>query len=835
VIVPLDVRAAAELELRRRRIEAPLWTPNDGPQTEAYYCTADELFYGGSAGGGKLLALDTPIPTPEGWKVMGDLQPGDHVFDACGTIIDVIAAYPIDVNPECFLLTFDDGSQIKAGAEHRWLTYDARELSAFTASIAKRNSEKPSTVKPIPIGTIRTTREISETLRLKTGRANHAIPLTAALYTQEIALPIDPYCLGAWLGDGSAACGGVTGIDPEIWQEIERAGFKVSHHTFSEQSHSILELKPLLRQIGVLQNKHIPTMYSRASRSQRLALLQGLMDTDGTVSGSGSVEFTNTNRRLAEGVYEIIVSLGWKCRIVESRAMLYGKDCGPVFNIKWTPDDYVFRLPRKRSKQKLATRRTTKFRYIVGCEPIPSEPMRCITVSSANGLYLAGRSMIPTHNSDLALGLALTQHRKSIIFRRIYKNLRALIDRCIEIVGHNNGLNQSLYVWRNLPGNRSIEFGAMEQTYDKINYKGNPHDLYVFDEAPDFIEEQVTFVTAWARTTLPNQRVRIVYTGNPPTNTEGEWIIRRFAAWLDAQHPHPAQPGELRWYASIDGKEKEVESGDHFMYKNEMVQPKSRTFIPAKLSDNPYLKDTPYGSVLQSLPEPLRSQLLYGDFNIRATDDIWQAIPTEWVRLAQARWEQLEAPDYAMTECGVDVARGGDDKTVLACLYGEWFDELKSYPGKTTPNGDIVAQYVIQEVPYDASVAVDVVGVGASAYDALKRMNVYQRLIAVNNGAGSNAKDKSNKFGFANVRAASYWQFREALDPASEYQIALPPDRELLADLCSAKYRLTGARYQIEPKEDIKKRIGRSPDKADAVVMAWWAKRAVPKWEAFLA
>src|SRR5690606_28848424 len=126
----------------------------------------------------------------------------------------------------------------------------------------------------------------------------------------------------------------------------------------------------------------------------------------------------------------------------------------------------------------------------------------------------------------------------------------------------------------------------------------------------------------WARTTDPRQRVRIIATGNPPTTAEGEWVIRYWRAWLDAQHPYPAQPGELRWYARVDNEDQERESGEPFAWKGETITPKSRTFIPALLRDNPHLShDGRYEAVLQNLPEPLRSQLLFGDFTVGVEDD----------------------------------------------------------------------------------------------------------------------------------------------------------------------------------------------------------------------
>ena len=121
----------------------------------------------------------------------------------------------------------------------------------------------------------------------------------------------------------------------------------------------------------------------------------------------------------------------------------------------------------------------------------------------------------------------------------------------------------------------------------------------------------------------------------------------------DAQIHH-ANPGELRWYAMVEGEEMELASGEPFEHGRQMITPKSRTFVPAKVQDNPYLMATDYLTVLQGLPEPLRSQLLEGDFQAAAEADPWQCIPTEWVQAAQSRWLQRERPETPLTALGVD-------------------------------------------------------------------------------------------------------------------------------------------------------------------------------------
>jgi hypothetical protein len=440
-------------------------------------------------------------------------------------------------------------------------------------------------------------------------------------------------------------------------------------------------------------------------------------------------------------------------------------------------------------------------------------------VSEADILYYGGAA--GGGKSDLLLGLAMTAHKKSIIFRREYQQLRELVDRSEEILGDTPArFSQTASRWRGIPGGRSLEFGAVQHEKDREKFKGRPHDLKAFDEIPDFTELQFRFLIAWNRTTDPDQRCRIVCAGNPPTYAEGEWVIRYWAPWLSTSHSNPAKPGELRWFASIDGKDREVESGDRFDYKGESIKPLSRTFIPALLGDNPYLRDTTYEAVLQGLPEPLRSQLLHGLFTASRPDLPYQVIPTEWVKAAQARWRDRELPDAPLTSVGVDPSRGGLDTTEIAPRSDNYFHELLSYPGQNVPDGPACVALVIEAIGEDDTVQInlDVIGIGSSVYDIMFAQGY--EVAPVNNSEKSVATDKSGRLKMRNVRAEMYWKMREDLDPESGLNLALPPGDELTADLVSPTWRMTTTGVLIEPKKDIRKKLGRSPGKGDAVVLA---------------
>jgi hypothetical protein len=421
--------------------------------------------------------------------------------------------------------------------------------------------------------------------------------------------------------------------------------------------------------------------------------------------------------------------------------------------------------------------------------------------------------------TDLAIGLALTQHQRVGIFRQNGTELTAIIDRCMELLHGRDGYNGSERIWRTLRADNvpvQIEFGSFPTPGEEAKYRGRPHDLLVFDEAAEMRETAVRFLLGWLRTTDPKQRCRSLLCFNPPTTVEGRWILAFFAPWLDKKHPNPAQPGELRWFASIDGKDVEVDSGAEFMHEGELVQPMSRTFVPSRITDNPSLLHTGYMRQLQSMPEPLRSQLLYGDFQAGVEDDPFQVIPTRWVEAAMARWKHPSKLPV-MDSVGVDVALGGRDNTVIARRHGMWFDEPVVYTGVQSKDGPIIAGYIIAHRRDDAVIHIDLFGVGAQPYGHLMAVGV--QVVGVNVGEPARGVSKQGTLQFKNWRSELWWRMREALDPALNTGIELPPDKTLLSDLCAPTWKLVGHSIAVASRDEIVERIGRSPDVGTAYVL----------------
>lgn len=441
--------------------------------------------------------------------------------------------------------------------------------------------------------------------------------------------------------------------------------------------------------------------------------------------------------------------------------------------------------------------------------------------------------------TDLICGLPCTQHRKGIIFRENGTELVGINNRLRSLLlprgGGYNGRDNRWTFTRHDGVECEIELGAFPDLGDEQKYRGRDHDYLAFDEATNMREEQVRFLFAWARTVTDGQRVRIVMSFNPPNTVEGRWIIRFFAPWLDSKHPNPAMPGELRWFATIAGVDIEVPDNRPFVLAEDgatrvyafnrdehlpedIITPMSRTFIPSRVTDNPFLAGTGYMRQLQALPEPLRSQMLKGDFKAGMKDDAFQVIPTAWVEAAMARWKK-PAKLPPMDSIGADIAMTGDDEHVIMRRHGMWFDEPIAHKGTMVPDGAASGGLVVAAMRDNCPLHIDLFGVGAHTYGFL--MSLQLQVIGVSFGdLVPDATDQHGRLRFSNLRSYLWWRMREVLDPLNNTGIALPPHRRLLADLCAPKWSLPGQLIKVQSRDEIIKTLGRSPDYATATILA---------------
>jgi predicted phage terminase large subunit-like protein len=339
---------------------------------------------------GKACKLSTPILTDNGWKKHGELQVGDYVYHPSGKPIKVLANIP-QTEPCTLEVELSNGEKIKVHPNHEWTVMD-RTWKEF------RTLETKALVDNL----------ISEGVRGKRGvRYRYQLPFRGRLEFEEQDLEIDPYYLGAWLGDGAKGAHYIYegANDTEVGEALSKIYdiTKVTRHKttgvkliqFSKQN-----IVDNLKVLGVHNNKHIPLKYIFNSEENRLKLLAGLIDTDGSLSSkTGQSRFINTNKRLIEDVELLLMSLGYTYSVTKAatkRTDRKIKDVQDCYTIGFTPHDKIPCKVSRKQSDFVKMQRKVSIKNIIPCEPVDGN---CITVDSPDGLYLVGKKMVPTHNS----------------------------------------------------------------------------------------------------------------------------------------------------------------------------------------------------------------------------------------------------------------------------------------------------------------------------------------------------------------------------------------------------------------------------------------------------
>lgn len=759
---------------------------------------------------GKLLANETPVPTPSGWRAHGDLRVGDRVFDETGARCSVTATIPWRDRP-LMRVTFEDGTFVDADEAHEWLVH--------TRESRKRTYKAPIIVE---------TRELRERLTVPNGRSPDGSPRRVANFTVDLAGPIqtphaelalDPYLLGLWLGDGSTAGGGFTGIDGLEAAFVGR-GFRVTARGDGVHFH-VCGLVPVLRELAVLGDKHVPEDYLWASPAQRLELLRGLMDTDGTCDERHRCTFTNTNERLARSVLHLARSLGLKARIREDRAMLNGVDVGPCWDVGWASPLPVFTIPRKLARLRATwTQKARSHRRmaIVSVDPLPGlHDAQCIEVDSPSHLYLCGESMVPTHNSRFMAAIALWFYEffvgvrvvmtaptwpqvDEVVWREIGILWRDCRKRGIDLGGRLYKTADNGVVG---PGDRQI-FGRATDEPDNFSGISAPLVVYLVDEGSgvdDGIQEAIEGNMAGG--------AWLITMGNP-TQLVG-WFNRAFheeSHLWKTYHLSSERTPLARGLPMVDRLGKPVRGLATLEYvagrKLAWGEDDPRYWIRVK-----------------------------GDFPVAGASSVvslaaLEAAVRRWVR------EPLLMPGLGMSrlEIGLDCARFGDDKNALCPRRGHWIGDI---PTKGSMNSIDVAGWARELILKMRThreetgqskrplVKVDVIGIGAGVYDQLKAIGKDDlEVVPVNVSEEATSTDEP---GYTNLRAQISFGVADFLKSGG----MLPADSELRSELLAPQYGFdVRGRLKVESKDDIKKRLGRSPDKADAVALAIYE---APVWD----
>lgn len=425
-------------------------TPIDGHPGTADLYDADEAAVVDHKG----VWVNTPIPTPSGWTTAGRLVIGDEVLGADGKPCRVTMVYPVQQR-DCYRIRFTDGTEL--------VTDDVQELS-FARVTGRREQQLTMSVA-----------DAIEHIWSKHARPQRVLRVynSRPLELAELDLVVHPYVLGCWLGDGGVHGGQISKPDDELFRNIRDCGYDVGAPIGQRgTSRTVLGLSTQLQQLGLQWAdltrpdshrqlaglKLIPETYLRASRLQRLALLQGLMDTDGTWNRPRSqAVFTTTDKNLAEGTAELVATLGWKAKIFPQQAHGFGLTV-TAYRVAFTPfGENPFRLRRKADLVRLSGTTQARYRVVESITPTVSVPTRCIDVDSADHLYLCGTQMVPVHNClgptsmakiRSAAGPPLHYVVQLLLYARGYRRLGLPVRR-VAIAAYPRTLStlDGLYVW----------------------------------------------------------------------------------------------------------------------------------------------------------------------------------------------------------------------------------------------------------------------------------------------------------------------------------------------------------------------------------------------------
>lgn len=460
----------------------------------------------------KALSLDTPIPTPNGWRTMGDIHEGDFVFSRSGKPTMVIGESEV-FNKPMYEVGFEDGEIIKASSDHIW-TVQTR-TSRKTAKSERKHIGKGKIYRANGWHETTTEEMAGDFARVrKDGKGKeykYRVPMQDAVEYPEKELPINPYLLGVWLGDGTSSTTNITVSNEdknEIINNIElNSGYKTEYHSAKDRTGYIKIDKREssksvegsfiynLRKLNLINNKHIPDIYLTASVKQRMELLQGLMDTDGSCSLKGQCSFIQKSEILSKQTLELINSLGFKARLIKRKSALNGKEVSDVYFISFwtTKENSCFKLERKtkRLKDKLSDR--MKAKSIISIKPIEATPSKCIMVADKEHLYLAGKHYTATHNTytvgTLFIILFITEPNFSEFYSvapdgKLSREIKEAITKTIKsspLIYEYKGVKRFKLL------RDYIEFIAKESKYTPLNYSNSNMDgklpnVYCADE-----------------------------------------------------------------------------------------------------------------------------------------------------------------------------------------------------------------------------------------------------------------------------------------------------------------------------------------------------------------
>lgn len=810
---------------------AHLWDGDPDPLVRALDLIASgkSVAVSSGTGTGKSMPVDEPVLTPSGWRPIGELRVGDEVIGSQGHAVRVTGVYPQGALP-IYELRFVDGAKTRASADHLWAVRSKRDVFR----------DRPWRVF--------TTEQLAG-MDLDSGAWR--IPTPAAVELPERDLPFDPYVMGVLLGDGSFRGGyaRVTTADEEIVEAVRSSvGVRVRHipdsydYALVGTAGARNPVTTVLRDAGLMEKKseekHVPLEYLWASATQRLALLQGLLDTDGTVDRRGIVEFGSSSEALAISVVFLVRSLGGLASMRRRPAYLNGvrhRDQYRV-SVRLPGGTAPFRLTRKAARVKMARR--TMARTLREITPAGTAECVCIRVDAADSLFVAN-DFVVTHNTH-TLGAAgtlwyLATHEDSIVFslapkhelllKNMWKEVGRLWPKFKRHFPHAELLTGNIRM-RDGEGQKEVwaatafgaGVGADEELAQRLKGFHAPRMLWIFEELPGI---PTPLIETIIKTSTDEQNL-ILGLGNP-----------------EHQHDPLAQLGKRSWVTPV--RISALDFPNVVTGKSIIPGGRSRFSVERDLADCDGQEDHPHylSQVRGIAPAQSRRALIQ-----------W-----EWCELAAKRYGDPEYREGGLA-LGVDPADSPTgDKAAISRWQGACCTEIVTFSAEdaSAVAAEVYPEIVDEDKPIDPKyVGIDSVGVGASTVNELKKLGLRIRKIGGSNRPVAQVDwearyetTEENEDGtirptgplvaetetYANTRSQVLWRLREDLRLG---RIALPNDKLLFEELTAIEYEVPGGtgKITVAPKDDIKLQIGRSPNRADAVAYGNFVRpRRPPKGE----
>lgn len=746
-------------------------TPQQKLALKAIAAPGAKLSIKSGHGVGKAQLMSEVVPTPAGDKVWAELKEGDRLFSIDGEATTITKIHPTH-SLSMYQVQLNDGSSTTVSGAHLWMVKGRQE----------RRNGKGYTV-------LSTEQLIKAGVRRKNGKATtsqfHLPPIAPVEYDISSQLPIDPYILGVWLGDGCRNKGTITSADSEVIEEI--AARREIKKTAGEYNYSIPGLATQLRSLGIISDysyeKKIPTDYLTSSSSaDRFELLRGLLDTDGTVGTNGAVTYASTSIRLIEGIVDLVRSLGGMATIQPAVKKPYyiGKegervDCRDCYNvtINFPGTTKIFYIKRKQDRVKQSQGRYL-LRWIVDVKPVGVADCRCVTVDREDGMYLCN-DFIPTHNSAFlswVLIWFLLTHKHCRVPCTAPSSQQMFDVLWSEVKRWHNQMNpffaqfldfgaDKIWVVQNKATQFATARTARKENPEALAGQHADNMLMLIDEAsgvPDQIFET-------AQGALSTEGSRVIMVSNP-TRTEG---------YFYDSHTTNRSGWQCFTFSCLD----------------------SPLVGPTYISD--MKKQYGEGSSVYNVR-------VLGEFP-ESSDDV--VIPITWIEKAFKR--DMESPN-GQKIAGLDVARFGNDKNALVIRQGPKIIHVEGWFGMDLMQtcGKVVDLYK-EKKAFDY-VCVDMIGLGAGVGDRLKELGI--PVVEVNVAESTAYKER-----FVKLRDELWWDSREFFRE-NRASFANPEDvevKKLIGELASVRYSFTSAgKIKIESKGDMKKRGLQSPNYADA-------------------